>query len=264
MTVYSRSAYRNPFSANVDRNNARARGWGSGWPNCQTNKMKTIVAQDQTKGENYDIRVTVREEIAEMVANLLEATDKQYDLKKSSTGAYNCRAIRGTNTPSNHSWGLAVDINWNDNPMSYTFHSEIPPAVVAMWNDCGWYWGGFYSNRHDTMHFEYIGTPSDVARHTAKAVKYNKGEVVKKPGQSADSKYGAYFSGTIGSRTTKKWDRGDDVKLIQRYLGLPDDGYFGAKTESRVKEWQYSQDLQSDGKVGVRSWAVIKRVLKGI
>lgn len=163
---YPRSAYKNPFG-NVSPNGAQARGWGLGWPNCQVGKMKTV------SGGN--IRVTVRAEIAELVANLLSATDKVYNVQSGSTGAYNCRPIAGTNTASNHSWGLAVDINWNDNPQTSVsgFHSQIPPAVVAMWNDCGFFWGGFYQHSSDTMHFEYIRTPGDVKADTARAKKHN-------------------------------------------------------------------------------------------
>lgn len=266
MATYPRSAYKNPFSSDVSRNNARERGWGPGWPNCQTGKMKTITVKDDNG--TVILRITVREEVAPMVMNLLEATDKLYNIKPASTGAYNCRAIRGTSTASNHSWGLAVDINWNDNPMSYTFHSEIPPAVVAMWNDCGWYWGGFYSRRYDTMHFEYIGRPSDVASDTAQAVRYNKG-AASKPTTPTTGTWGKNFTGTVGSRNVQRWSRGDDVKLVQRYFGLEDDGYFGPKTEAKVKSWQMGMDLPADGviKTGYRNgrkleWEIFKSVLK--
>lgn len=271
--TYARSEYKNPFASDVARNNAKARGWGSGWPNCQVGKMKTILVEDQTQGENFDLRITVREEVAEMVMYLLMATDKQYDLLRSETGAYNCRAIRGTNTASNHSWGLAVDINWNHNPMSSTFHSEIPPAVVAMWNACGWYWGGFYANRKDTMHFEYIGKPSDVAKHAAKAKEYALGKpVAPKPPKvdGVSTKWGAYFKGKTTTRTVKMYDRGDDVKFIQRYFGLLDpktkdgDGYYGERTKTRVAMWQNDMGLVGDGIVGPKTWAVFKRVVKGL
>lgn len=176
MTLYPRSAYKDPFPAGTSPNGAAARGWGSGWPHCSASLMKTIVAKDQTPGESYDIRITVRGEVAEMAAALLEATDKLYDINQHDTGAYNCRPIAGTSTPSNHSWGLAIDINWNENPQRSPLHSEIPPAVVAMWNDCGWFWGGFYAHSTpDAMHFEYIGKPSDVKADTAKALAHLNG-----------------------------------------------------------------------------------------
>lgn len=174
MTLYPRSAYKSPFPAGTSPNGAAGRGWGPGWPNCQPSKMATVVAKDQTKGQAFDIRVTVRREVAPMVADLLEATDRLYDVHQHDTGAYNCRPISGTQTASNHSWGLAIDINWGENPQSSNFTSHIPPAVVAMWNDCGWFWGGFYAHATpDTMHFEYIGTPGDVAKDAQKAAAYN-------------------------------------------------------------------------------------------
>lgn len=173
MTLYAKSDYHDAFPNGVPQPSRSKQGWGSGWPNCQASKMKTVVGQDQTPGENFDLRVTVRGEIAEMVVALLEATDKLYDLSASSTGAYNCRPIAGTQTASNHSWGLAIDLNWNENPYTAKFTSHIPPAVVAMWVACGWGWGGFYKGgKTDTMHFEYLGAPSDVAADTEKAKTY--------------------------------------------------------------------------------------------
>lgn len=173
MTSYAKSAYKNPFPNGVPQPSRSAQGWGSGWPNCQASKMKTITAQDQTTGENYDIKVTVRAEIAQLVADLLEATDKLYDLDQHDTGAYNCRPIAGTSRASNHSWGLAIDLNWDDNPQGAWTHSVIPPKVVAMWIDCGFGWGGFYKGTPDLMHFEYLGTPKSVAANAKKAAKYN-------------------------------------------------------------------------------------------
>lgn len=175
MTVYPKLAYKNPWPNGVPNSSASSRGWGPGWPNCQASKMATIVAQDQTAGENFDIRISVRKEIAQMVVSLMEATDALYDVQQHDTGAYNCRPISGTNTASNHSWGLAIDINWEHNPQG-PFHSEIPPAVVAMWIDCGFGWGGFYASaKPDTMHFEYLGTPASVAANTKKAAIYASG-----------------------------------------------------------------------------------------
>jgi peptidoglycan hydrolase-like protein with peptidoglycan-binding domain len=256
MASYPRSAYNNPFNSLSSYGSASARGWGAGWPNCQYGKMMTV--------SGGGVRVTVRGEVAQMVAYLLEATDRVYNLKSGSTGAYNCRPIAGTSKASNHSWGLAVDINWNDNPYSYTFHSEIPPKVVKMWNDCGWYWGGFYGGRKDTMHFEYIGKPSDVAKHTAKAKEY--ANPTPKPSKPADNSKGhwhQWYKWRKGDRlrTIQRWWVGDDVAMLQRYLGLKDDGYFGPDTEKAVKRYQMSQDLKADGIVGPKTWGKITRYL---
>lgn len=162
----SKSAYGPNPNAGRNRNNARARGWGSGWPNCQYSKFKTVA--------KAGVRVTVHEDIAPLVSVLLEATEKTFDynVKSGQTWGAACRAIRGTRIPSNHSWGLAVDINSLANPMQSRFKSDMPPKMVAMWERCGFYWGGRYQNRPDAMHFEYIGRPSDVAKDLAQALTY--------------------------------------------------------------------------------------------
>lgn len=48
----------------------------------------------------------------------------------------------------------------------------------------------------------------------------------------------------------KRGSRGDEVKIIQRILGLTDDGIFGVNTEQAVKNWQSNSGLVPDGIVG--------------
>lgn len=47
---------------------------------------------------------------------------------------------------------------------------------------------------------------------------------------------------------------GEQVKQLQRKLGLTDDGVFGKMTESKVKEWQKANGLKDDGIVGRLTW----------
>lgn len=167
MTVYKT---RTPYGPNPNagrlRNNASARGWGPGWPNCQTSKMVKVTAVGAT--------IYVRREVSELFLTLLKLTEKYgYDVnpagQENQTWGFACRAIRGSNTASNHSWGLAGDINSIPNPMGSVFTTDIPPIVVNAWEMCGFYWGGRYENRPDPMHFEYIGKPSDVPGDLAQA-----------------------------------------------------------------------------------------------
>lgn len=162
MTWYKRSDYGVDPHAGASRNNASQRGWGSGWPNCQSSKMTAVIGGG--------VKVSVRREVATLVKTLMDNTERLgYAVLTGQTWGFACRAIRGTSTPSNHSWGLAVDINSLSNPMQSTFQSNIPPAVVRMWEACGFYWGGRYQNRPDAMHFEYIFRPTDVAGHLRRA-----------------------------------------------------------------------------------------------
>lgn len=164
MTAYSRGAYGNNPLAGASRNNAAARGWGPGWPDAQEAKMISV--------SGGGVRVRVRREIAPLVQALLDVTAKLgYTLKANACWGFANRPIRGTQTASNHSWGLAVDLNSEDNPMGSTFRSDIPPSVVHAWEACGFYWGGRYGNRPDTMHFEYVRRPGDVLVDLARAEK---------------------------------------------------------------------------------------------
>lgn len=152
----------NPL-AGASRNNAAERGWGPGWPNAQEDKMLTVSAAG--------VKVRVRREISGLIQTLLTLTEARgYDVKVGQTWGFANRAIRGTRTPSNHSWGLAVDINSLDNPQSRPLRTNLPPAVVHDWEACHFYWGGRYTNAlPDPMHFEYVGRPADVATDLKRA-----------------------------------------------------------------------------------------------
>jgi peptidoglycan hydrolase-like protein with peptidoglycan-binding domain len=52
----------------------------------------------------------------------------------------------------------------------------------------------------------------------------------------------------------KKGSKGNDVKELQRFLGIKDDGNFGPGTEAAVKKWQAANGLTADGIVGPATW----------
>ena len=57
--------------------------------------------------------------------------------------------------------------------------------------------------------------------------------------------------------TIKLGSKGEEVKMLQQYLGLTPDGNFGPNTDKKVKEWQKSKGLIPDGVIGPKSWAII-------
>ena len=82
---------------------------------------------------------------------------------RSFDGCFCFRSVRGNpNRLSMHSFGIAVDLNAHDNPLGvrvdgatdnpYIFHSQHP--VVLAFQREGWWWGGDFANRADSMHFE--------------------------------------------------------------------------------------------------------------
>lgn len=86
-----------------------------------------------------------------------------------NTSAFNYRLIYGTNEPSNHSHGLAVDINPRVNPYVAIDGTVFPPGavydsskpgalaagdrVVSLFENKGWEWGGKWEKK-DWQHFQ--------------------------------------------------------------------------------------------------------------
>jgi hypothetical protein len=48
--------------------------------------------------------------------------------------------------------------------------------------------------------------------------------------------------------------RGPQVKEVQRFLGIGDDGIFGKNTKLAVQKWQHNNNLEDDGIVGPLTW----------
>lgn len=92
---------------------------------------------------------------------------ERFKIKNDSTGTFCWRKIAGTDTLSNHSYGIAIDVNWNDNPnakksvlnnlKNKTTDNDIEirtwnhPVVKAFLEE-GFGWG-IYKERLDYMHF---------------------------------------------------------------------------------------------------------------
>jgi hypothetical protein len=179
---------------------ADQRGWGPGWPNCRTGSWVTV------NGGGISI-VGVRREIAPIVKFGLEATARKgYRLNavRDDWGGV-CRAISGTRTPSNHSWGLAIDLNATRNPMGYRLRTDMPSWMIHLWGSLGFGWGGYWSSKKDAMHYEFLGTPGDAGRiagNIRKLLTYRPPPVVKMPPLK---------------RVLEPGDYGDDV-LVMKYM----------------------------------------------
>jgi len=64
----------------------------------------------------------------------------------------------------------------------------------------------------------------------------------------------------FGTRTLKVGSKGEDVKELQRALGLKDDGIFGPNTKEVVMQFQKEHGLSADGVVGTNTRAKLKEV----
>ena len=98
------------------------------------------------------------------VSSRLDALPKAFGVYlKPIAGTYVCRSIAGTNHPSAHGWGIAIDIavarsdywRWSKRHGSdLLYRNRIPGEIVAAFEAEGFIWGGRWSH-FDTMHFEY-------------------------------------------------------------------------------------------------------------
>ena len=142
---------------------------------------------------------------------------------------------------SNHSWGMAIDLNLNgqlDNPGNG--RTQVGLAKMApIFNRHKWYWGASFP-REDAMHFE-ISDQRVRELHAAGAF----GVVPALPTPDL----------TLG-------DRGREVKLLQEKLNangseIETDGEFGRGTLAAVMAFQAANGLTVDGKVGSKTRAAL-------
>lgn len=134
---------------------AAARGWNSGWPNCQAPSTVITVAKSGQK-------LITHPRIARLATLLFNAMEsKGYMMHLGWNWGGECRAIAGTSRPSNHSWNLAFDINAPNNPYTTSGQHDIPDWVYAMFRRYGFGLGADYNGKKDWMHVEFMGTPGD-------------------------------------------------------------------------------------------------------
>lgn len=137
---------------------ANLRGWGQGWPRDRSDDMRRVTAT--RSGADFDVHY----EIAPLIKFLIDEVERRGYLIDHGAAdvdddwSYANRAIRGRNTPSNHSWGLAIDIDAQEYGLGS--YRRLPQWVVDLFEAYGFDYGGDWSGRKDPMHFEFNGWPS--------------------------------------------------------------------------------------------------------
>jgi hypothetical protein len=101
-------------------------------------------------------KVTVAAPASAQVQSFLnELEEAGYHIDPKQTGGYNDRNIAGTNRSSQHSFGTAFDINWNENQFDAKGTNNLPPNVGQIADKWGLSWGGYFNGgKKDAMHFE--------------------------------------------------------------------------------------------------------------
>ena len=114
--------------------------------------------------------LVIRFPIEKIIPITKYAWDDEASMQDNNTSAFNYRKIMGTDRLSNHSLGLAVDINplynpyyaydGNVYPSKATYDSKVPGTItagseiVALFTSLGWTWLGEREDHKDYQHFE--------------------------------------------------------------------------------------------------------------
>ncbi len=154
-----------------------ARLFPKGLPNSQSEMSKylsTIKIDITTKqGNKSTQRLTVHKDLAQDVKNIFKEIQKG-GFKVYEAGAYSWREMNnGGTSRSHHSYGVAIDINVNENyshrgstvyagsfwdPKKSEYSIAKDGIVVKAFKARGWSWGGNWSgNYQDYMHFSFTG-----------------------------------------------------------------------------------------------------------
>lgn len=160
----------------VEEPNRNFPGQGSA-ENVRMDSLMVYIPVTLRKDDNPEHDIHARFKVNKAIADRMKhAMDEIYRLNvlhfpnyPDGTGGYVYRAIDGTNTTSNHAYGMAVDLSPSMNPIyrsNYFTHGPIDShkdskiyirtlnhPVVKIMDKHGFGWGGLYG---DTMHFSYI------------------------------------------------------------------------------------------------------------
>lgn len=156
--------------ANMGDKNARV-NWlfPNGVPSTETqmrNYLVTVKVEILDKyGKPSTANITCHKSLASSIKSAYREM-KENGFRAYDNGCWNWRKMTGSSAMSNHSFGVAVDINPSYNPYisgSYSRVWETAPsyfkiaaAIVEIWKKYGFYWGGDYKSIKDYMHFEYV------------------------------------------------------------------------------------------------------------
>ncbi len=274
----------------VGRNENADNGFGSyAWPGGVPSSLLGTAKYG-------DVKITVRKELVQLFEVLYEITDlmgyKIYAKNPNGSGenwgpwSYENRPIGGTKSASNHSRGRATDNNSPQNPQSYTFISTWPPAVINVWEQCGFRWGGRYKNptKFDTMHLNYAGMLDEIQSDLVRARQLRDrlrgtvspagpqpapqptAPVVVADGNGWPLPGGQYFgpSNTFPSNNGK--DNQAELNVVAEFqdqlnklgysAGAPD-GRYGQKTQAAALAWQKVNGMPLSGLCGLNDYIAI-------
>lgn len=141
-------------------------GFSNSPTKSECDKKMTTITVDTINGNKKITILNNPQVISEVQAIFKEIAQSGFNVRNDDTGGYCYRPISDSprKTLSLHSFGIAIDINWKDNPLergkkplnsgdSDVKIRTLNSPVVKAFQNHGWGWGGRYG---DYMHFSRI------------------------------------------------------------------------------------------------------------
>lgn len=224
------------------------------------------------------IRLPVRRQIVPLVAGLVADLERSRGepFRADWSWGYAHRRVRGSSTTwSNHAWGLAIDLDAPENPMttSTSASHEMPSDAGAIARRWGFRWGGEWRPRRDYMHFELALTPAQAAKLIAElralAGRPHPAPPSKPPPSPPPHSHAppphAPHAPPFPGRILRRGVKGGDVRMWQakmrergwRRMGV--DGDYGPMSAELCTQFQREKRLSVDGMVGSQTWTATWR-----
>ncbi len=199
----------------------------------------------------------------------LEAALRSAGYQPSSSWAYNCRNIAGTNNYSLHSFGIAIDIDPAANPYttgdpySGKIKSSHVAAALAIKNVRGrsvWAWGGNWTKR-DRMHFQIDVGPTALEIDWSTVPGGGTSSAPRGTTTTSTATTPATTPTTITLEEETVLQRGVKGSAVERFQqcllawnpeALPEhgaDGGYGSETVDWVKKYQEAMGLPVTGTI---------------
>ena len=132
-----------------------ARSW---WPNASTDPFGA--------GKYVYYHTYLARNVGYNIRNHINAAHQEGALYP-GIGGYNCRLIEGSTSWSVHSWGAAIDTNWQRNPRYQNYWNGrgidgddhgtyLPDVWRGPFPGHHFFWGMRWDSAPDPMHFQYV------------------------------------------------------------------------------------------------------------
>lgn len=236
------------------------------WYGEDAKANKSVLVGFQGDGKVWELPVADR--AGDAFKSLAEIAKRHgYLFRESAGGTWVVRNIAGTNIPSLHSYGIAMDWNPSKNAFGQC-GTDIPTAmrteVLALRTGNGFpvfTWGGNWRpcDKSDPMHFQIDCSPAALLTGI-------KGVAIP-PNPTYP---GGTVSVTVTRSTVQEGDKntakGSDEKIVQALLHAHGyggttgtiDGIIGSKTDTAIRQFQSAKKLTVDGIVGANTWKALE------